>query len=155
MANVPLTEKCGTYGDFDDSDIVIVHAWQKVFRVGIAPQLSTPALVALKKALESDDSRLLQAATTFPPPLQCVQDWPVEGACSLGFCGWQGDGLETVVEVQEFFGRVCFEAVQLLGEPGGSRYFLQWFDETPRNTMRQQLAVEIARILAQRQPAAA
>ena len=64
MANVQLSEKCGIYGDFDDSDIVIVHAWQKVFRVGIAPQLSTPALIALKRALESDDPRLLQGETT-------------------------------------------------------------------------------------------
>jgi hypothetical protein len=64
MANVQLSEKCGIHGDFDDSDIVIVHAWQKVFRVGIAPQLSTPALIALKRALESDDPRLLQGETT-------------------------------------------------------------------------------------------
>ncbi len=47
----------------------------------------------------SDDPRLTQGSTT-TPPLMCVQDWPVEAACVLGFCGWQGDGLETVAEVE-------------------------------------------------------
>jgi hypothetical protein len=146
-----------------DEDIIItglpepepVTAWQRCWRDGLAPQLSTPALLALQKALESDDPRLLQGSTTSPPPLQCVQDWPVEGACSLGYCGWQGEGLETVGQVEEFFAHVCFEADQLLGEPAASRWFLNWFDETPRDTMREQLTAEIARVLAQRQPVAA
>jgi hypothetical protein len=145
-----------------DEDIIItglpepepLTAWQRAWRA-IAQQISTPALVALAKALESDDPRLLQGATTSPPPLQCVQDWPVEGACSLGYCGWQGEGLDTVGEVEEFFARVCYEADCSLNEPGAVRFFLNWFDETPRDTMRQQLAAEIARILTQRQPAAA
>jgi hypothetical protein len=152
---VQLKDKCGIYGDHDDSDIVIVQTWQKVWRDGIAPQLSTPALVALQKALATDDKRLLQGATTSPPPLQCVQDWPVEGACSLGYCGWQGEGLETVAEVEEFFAHVCYEADQKLGEPAACRWFLNWFDETPREEMRRQLAAEIAHVLAQRQPAVA
>jgi hypothetical protein len=118
MANVQLSEKCGIHGDFDDSDIVIVHTWQQVFRDGIAPHLSTPALIALKRALESDDPRLLQGATTSPPPLQCVQEWPVEGTCGWGYCGWQGEGLETVGQVEEFFARVCYEADCSLNEPG-------------------------------------
>src|SRR5262249_42196250 len=77
-----------------------------------------------------------EGATRPPPPLQCVQDWPVEAACAVGFCGWQGDGLETVAEVEEFFARVCFEIDQRLGEPAACRWFLNWFDETPRDDMR-------------------
>ena len=155
MNSVQLNDRCGIYGDQDDRDIVIVQAWQKVFRDGIAPQLCTPALGALQKALENDDPRLLQGAPTSPPPLQAVQEWPVEAACSLGYCGWQGEGLETVGQVEEYFARVCYEADCSLGEPAAVRWFLNWFDETPRATMRQQLAAEIARVLAQRQPAAA
>ena len=68
-------------------------------------------------ALTGDDPRLTQGSTTTPPPLMCVQDWPVEAACALGYCGWQGDELETVGEVEEFFARMCFEADQRLGEP--------------------------------------
>jgi hypothetical protein len=68
----------------------------------------------------------------------------------VGFCAWKGDGLETVAEVEEFFARVCFEADQVLGEPAACRWFLNWFDETPRDEMRRQLLPEVNRVLAQR-----
>lgn len=127
-----------------------MQSWQKVWREGVAPLLSTTGLEALERALKNDDGRLLQGATTTPPPLQCVQDWPVEAACALGFCGWQGDGLETVAEVEEFFARTCFEIDQRLGEPAACRWFLNWFDETPRDQMRESLLSEVQRALAQR-----
>ena len=127
-----------------------MDSWRKVWRDGLAPLISTEALEALRKALANDDVRLLQGATTTPPPLQCVQDWPVEAACALGFCGWQGDGLETVAEVEEFFARMCFEIDQRLGEPAGCRWFLNWYDETPRDEMRCLLLSEVNRSLALR-----
>jgi hypothetical protein len=127
-----------------------MESWRKVWREGLAPQISTAGLEALRSALLNDDPRLLQSATTSPPPLQCVQDWPVDGACGLGYCGWQGDGLETVAEVEEYFARSCFECDQLLGEPAACRWFLNWFDETPREEMRQLLLAEVNRSLAQR-----
>jgi hypothetical protein len=127
-----------------------MESWRKVWREGVAPLISTEGLEALARALEGDDPRLLQGATTTPPPLQCVQDWPVEAACAVGYCGWQGDGLETVAEVEEFFAKVCFEVDQQLGEPAACRWFLNWFDETPREEMRQLLLAEVKRELAQR-----
>jgi hypothetical protein len=127
-----------------------MESWRKVWREGLAPLLSTPGLEALQRALATDDGRLLQGATTTPPPLQCVQDWPVEAACGVGYCGWQGDHLETVAEVEEYFARVCFEVDQALGEPAACRWFLNWFDETPREEMRRELLAEVARSLAQR-----
>jgi hypothetical protein len=127
-----------------------METWRKVWRDGVAPQLPTAGLEALRLALASDDSRLIQGATTSPPPLQCVQDWPVEAACVLGFCGWQGENLTSVADVEEFFARVCFEADQLLGEPAAVRWFLNWFDETPREEMRRQLLAEVNRTLGQR-----
>jgi hypothetical protein len=130
-----------------------MESWRKVWREGVAPLLSTSGLEALQAALKNDDTRLLQGSTTTPPPLQCVQDWPVEAACALGFCGWQGDGLETVAEVEEFFARTCFEIDQRLGEPAACRWFLNWFDETPREEMREQLLAEVQRALAQRRSA--
>jgi hypothetical protein len=135
-----------------------MESWQKVWREGLAPQLSTAGLEALQAALLNDDVRLLQGATTSPPPLQCVQAWPVEGACALSWCGWQGDGLESVAEVEEYFAQRCFEADHLLGEPAACRWFLNWFDETPRDQMRRLLLAEVHRTLAQRsalQPAVA
>jgi len=131
-----------------------MESWRKVWQEGVVPLLSTAGLEALRQALVSNDVRLLQGATTTPPPLQCVQDWPVEAACALGFCGWQGEGLETVAEVEEFFARMCFEVDQRLGEPAACRWFLNWFDETPRDEMRAELIGEVNLALAQRQTGA-
>ncbi len=136
-----------------------MDAWRKVWREGLAPQLSNRALLALRTALMGDDPRLLQGATTSPPPLQCVQDWAVEAACALGYCGWQGEGLQTVAEVESYFARMCFEADQKLGESAMVRWFLNWFDDTPRVEMRRLLLTEVNRELdrrlAESQPAAA
>ena len=135
-----------------DEDVIIhrdaepIEVWKRAWRA-IAQQTSTKALRALQKALENDDKRLVQGRTTSPPPLQCVQDWAVEAACSLGYCGWQGDGLQTVGEVHEYFAEVCFAAGERLGEENGVRYFLAWFDETPREEMRFALLVEVQREL--------
>src|SRR5947199_2156696 len=127
-----------------------MESWRNEWRKGVVPLLSTESLEALRQALVDDDPRLLQGATTTPPPLQCVQDWPVEAACALGFCGWQGDDLESVAEVEEFFAQVCFEADQRLGEPAACRWFLNWFDDTPREEMRTLLLAEVSRTLAER-----
>jgi hypothetical protein len=127
-----------------------MESWRKVWRDGVEPLLSTQSLEVLRRGLLDDDPRLVQGATTTPPPLQCVQDWPVEGACAVAYCGWLGDGLETVGEVEEFFARMCFEVDQRLGEPAGCRWFLNWFDETPRDEVRRELLAEVEATLARR-----
>ncbi len=127
-----------------------MESWRKTWRDGLAPQISTSALTALRDAMANDDARLLQGATTTPPPLQCVQDWPVEAACALGYCGWQGEGLESVAEVEEYFAQRCYECDQRLGEPAACRWFLNWFDETPREEMRVALLAEVRETLAAR-----
>jgi hypothetical protein len=129
-----------------------METWRKVWREGVAPQVSTGGLEALQKALQGDDERLLQGATTSPPPLHSVRDWAVEGACVIGFCGWQGDGLQTVAEVEDYFGRVCFEVDKALGEPAACRWFLNWFDDAPRQQVRGLLLSEVTRTLAERRP---
>lgn len=121
--------------------------WQLVWREGVAPQLSTPGLEALWKALADDDDRLLQGVTTSPPPLQCMQQCGIEGACAVGYCAWLGDGLSTVGQIEEFFAKVCFETDHRLGEPTACRRFLNWFDDTPRTVMRRQLMDEVQRTL--------
>ena len=126
--------------------------WRNVWRNGFIPVLTSNGLANLRDALRSDDLRLVQGATTTPPPLMCVQDWPVEACCALGYCGWQGDGLHTVGEVEEFFARCCFEADERLGEPAACRWFLNWFDDTPRDQMRRDLLAEVELALAERAP---
>lgn len=126
-----------------------MESWRKAWRKGFAPMFSDEMLMALKNGLETDDPGLIQGATTSPPPLMCVQDWPVEAACATGYCGWK-TGLSTVGEVEEFFARMCYEADTNLNEPAGCRWFLNWFDETPRDEMRRKLLEEVELALKSR-----
>lgn len=128
-----------------------MESWRLVWRDGFAPVLSAEGLAALADALRADDPRLIQGSTSAPPPLMAVQDWPVEAACALGFCGWQGEDLDTVGQVEEFFARACFEADQRLGEPAACRWFLNWFDDTPRDEMRRELRAEVEKAIAERE----
>lgn len=127
-----------------------MQSWQMVWRQGFQPQFNDRQLTALRDALRVDDPRLVQGATTTPPPLLCVQDWGCEAACALGYCGWIGSDLQTVGEVEEFFAKCCFEADAALGEPAACRWFLNWFDDTPRNQMVAELAAEIESELSRR-----
>ncbi len=103
------------------------EAWRMVWGK-LAPMLSTPGLEALHKAMLEDDERLLQGATTSPPPLMCVKDWECEGACFIGYAGWQGDGLRTVGEVEEYFAAKCYAVDQECGEPAAIRHWLNHWD---------------------------
>lgn len=127
--------------------------WRLVWRDGFVPVLPTAGLEALKTALETDDCRLTQGSTTTPPPLMAVADWPVEAACALGFCGAisnGGFGEATVGECEEEFAKYCFEADQRLGEPAACRWFLNWFDDSPRDEVRRELLAEVELALSQR-----
>ncbi|HYE20936.1 MAG TPA: hypothetical protein VEA69_20995 [Tepidisphaeraceae bacterium] len=127
-----------------------MESWRTVWRNGFAPVLSDRGLEALRAALAADDQRLTQGSTTTPPPLMCVQDWPVEGADAIAFCGWQGEGLALIGEVEEFWARACFEADQRLGEAAGCRWFLNWWDDTPRPEAIRELLSEVELALASR-----
>lgn len=132
-----------------------MESWKKVWREGLAPLLSTRGLEALRNALVRDEVRLIQHSTTTPPPSEVFKEEECEGACALGYCGWQGDNYETVGEVEAFFIKTCMAADEALGEPAACRYFLNWFDETPRDEMRRLLLQEVNYVLNQRHAAAA
>jgi hypothetical protein len=127
-----------------------MESWRRVWREGFVPLISTRALKALRRGLGCDDPRLTQKATTVPPPLASVMDWPVEGACVLGYGAWHGDGLQTVGDIEAYFAEACFEADRRLGEPAAVRYFLNWYDDAPRSEMRHQLLREVKRELSRR-----
>src|SRR5213593_1691242 len=109
-----------------------MELWQKVWRQGLAPQLTDTALKVLRQALEKDDRQIVQGATVCPPALDVFEGNLVEAACALGFCGWKGEGHETVGVLSDYFTRLCAASDERLGEPGICRHFLHWFDETPR-----------------------
>jgi hypothetical protein len=125
-----------------------LEAWRDCWRRGFEPQISDSGLEALRRALLDDDPNLIQGATTVPPPMQCCQDWPVERACPVGYAGWRGDGLRTVLEVEEYFAAVCFVADQRVDEAGGCRHFLNAVDEWPRPEMLRNLLPEVEHELA-------
>jgi hypothetical protein len=72
MNSVRPENVCGIDGDHDDSDVVIVDTWVKVWRDGIVPELTTKGLLGLAAALQRDDVGIITGATTSPPPLQCM-----------------------------------------------------------------------------------
>jgi hypothetical protein len=134
---------------------VTLPAWQLVWRNAICPLVKDRALLALRRALVLDDPGLLQKETVQPPPILSCADWPCEGCCVIGYLGWQGDDLETVGEVEEFFARFCAEIDRAMGEPAACQYFVNWFDSTPRAEMRKELLQEIERELSRRLSSAA
>ncbi len=127
-----------------------MHKWRRIWREGLAPQLSSAGLRALQSALFNDDIRLVQGVTCFPPPLDLLGKCAVGGACAIGFSGWQGDGLTRIEQVDAYFVHVCDVADAALHEAAGCRYFLNWFDETPRAEMRRELLAEVNLALAMR-----
>lgn len=128
-----------------------MESWREVWRKGFAKVLPLDGLESLREALVNNDCRLKQGITTQPPPLMCVQDWPCEGSCALGWTKYKGGGA-TVDEVERHFSKACFDADQLLGEPAACRWFLNWFDDTPRDQMRRELLAEVELAIAARTP---
>ena len=132
-----------------------MEKWRRVWREGLAPQLSRRGLLALQTALRRDDPRLLQGAICSPPTLDALRDRPVACACAIGYCGWIGEGCATVGELEDYFHRICEAADAIFHEPAACRFFLNWFDATPRATMRRELLAEVSLALRQQVLAAA
>lgn len=127
-----------------------MEAWRKCWRDGFAPGMSTKGLIALRNALMRNDHSLLHGATTSPPPLQCVQEWNIEAADAIAYCGWKGEGLRTVREVEEYFARACFDADKRIGEDAYCRYFLNFWDDSPMDVAKSELLLETNKELFKR-----
>lgn len=127
-----------------------MEKWRSVLRRGFLPGISTQALTELLGMVRADDSRIVQEMTTNPPAWPLTEDRPVEQACIIG-CAGMLEGCNTVGRVSDYFGRKCAEADLRIGEAAGCRWFLNWFDETPRVDVMVALAEEIERELANRQ----
>lgn len=126
-----------------------MEPWQRVFRSGLAPNLSTAALAALADGLERNDPALVQGMTCLPPFLPSTTSLPPESACPLVYAGWMGDGLSTVGDLEKYFMRVCWDGIVGRNAAGLSA-FLAFVDDSPRDVMRLALAEECRRELAER-----
>lgn len=130
-----------------------LESWRFVWRNGFAPVMKVEAMRALRDGLRNNDPRLVQQSTTVPPPLVCVETWPCEAGCGLAYAGWIGESLKTVGDVELYFARVCFDADDKIGEPAACRWFLNWFDDTPRDEMIRELLPEVEKAIAEREMA--
>jgi hypothetical protein len=131
-----------------------MESWRKVWRECFGPQLTIDHLIEIKHALVTDDPRLIQGNTCEPPPMQCVQNWPVERACLIGLCGVienGGWGEATVGDVANTFERMCQEVDEIAVDLAACRHLLNWFDETPRDEMRLTLLPEVELAIASKE----
>ena len=96
---------------------------------------------SLRHGMMTDDMRLIQGATTYPIPLASTANWECEGACLVGFTAMD-EGVNVAV-VEEAFSKWCFDVDQLLNEPAGCRWLLNWFDGSPRDEVRRLLLPEV------------
>lgn len=128
----------------------MTKAWIKSFHEGLIPLLTDGELTALRDGLANDDPRLIQNWTTRPAPIPSAHNWPVEGACLIGYAGWIGGGLETVGEVESFFNRICWEADSRTID-SAIQYLLYYYDENPREVVFRELLSECNLALAGRQ----
>lgn len=131
-----------------------IQTWRTVFREGFAPILPTHGLEYVAELLRNDSPKLIQGTTTDPPPLSVNQQEAAEAACFLGACGI-GNGCQTIGDVERFFSQACSDADHRIGEQAACRWFLNWFDDTPRAEMRRELLAEVERVLAARKVGAA
>lgn len=135
-----------------------MELWRKMWREVLAPQLSTKGLTALQDALTKDDSRLVQENT-----VTLDAHGRPNHACAIGYAGWIGDGLETTVEIEDYFERMSAARDMPGGDglPALSRMevgemwchkdnFLSFFDENPRKEVFAKLLPEVSRELARR-----
>jgi len=131
--------------------------WQRTWRYGLVPLLSTAGLRNLAAALERDDPRLLQGTICDPCPLSFNENAPVEGCCPL--CWALLDDKKpyevSVGPLEDRFTATCCQANDLLGEPAGIRHFLHAVDEWSRAELKRHLLPEVLLALKERGEAAA
>lgn len=107
----------------------------------IATHLGVQGLIALRDGLAANDIRLLQGATTSPLPIHSYSDLVACGADPIAYAFWQSQHLRTVGQLEDAWARTCYMVDQDAGEVGAIRWFLNWWDDTPRHQAFAGLAV--------------
>jgi hypothetical protein len=120
--------------------------WRLIWREAVAPQLSDAELEALQAGLIRNDPALIQGRTVQPDPVHKKRLEEPTACCPIAYALWQPKenipGI-TVDEVEECFSKLCATAEKITGEPRAIRHFLNWVDDTDRETMRKELLAEM------------
>jgi hypothetical protein len=133
-----------------------MESWRRVFRQGILPHVSSKGLEGLQRALERNDARILMGASTNPPALSFNEHEPLEGCCPIGWLLLEGKPPYSlsVGTLDQMFGQLCWKCEQACGLPASIGFFLRWWDEGPRESVRAALLVEVNAALIGRIPEA-
>ncbi len=123
-----------------------MESWQHVWREGVAPILSREAIVALQKALQDDDPRLVQGYTALPCEGMLSLPEKCEGACLIGFTGLRE--YSTVGEVWDHLELTVALADSRLGGQGSCAPLLVMWDDTPREEARLAMLQEVELVLS-------
>ena len=132
-----------------------MRTWREVWREGLAPQIPTAGLTALRDALASDDPRLIQLSPTEPMALPRLEDWPCVAADAVGFAFWQALNLKSCGAVNAAWEEAMYQCSLLLGTAAACAPFLDFYDSTPRPALLVELRAEVELALASRHPAGA
>lgn len=124
-----------------------MESWRICLRDGFLPQFSLARLQILAVALATDDPTLIQGSTVQPELRDNIDP---EAACFIGYGCWKDQPNPTTKTVNDEFGEMCFEADKRLGAPAACRYFLNWFDENPRDEVFPQVLEEVNRAIEER-----
>ena len=126
--------------------------WQRAWREGFAPLLSTPALEALRDGLAANDPALLQNVIASPLDLRGA---PCDGACAIAYAIWKGEQIVLAEKVRDRFYEVCCKVRGRLDISYGDNLFIDWFDRTLREGCFPILRAEVEHELARRKEATA
>ena len=125
--------------------------WRAAWQV-IQQRLPTKGLLCLRTALETDDSALLQGASTNPPPWDCVSDWSLSGGCPIVYAGWRAGLFSTVGEGEIYFAQLASRLDRELGWPSACFTFLNFWDDGRREEVRALLLEEVTQEIQNRLP---
>lgn len=133
--------------------------WQRVWRDGIAPQLSNEELAALESLLAANDVRLLQGMTCYPPYLDVLPVGSdhnargIECGCPITMALRDAETISTVGEAQAAFHRIIDACDAKFGEAAACRWWLSFWDDGSRKEVVPALLAEVRLALAARLPA--
>lgn len=104
--------------------------WQRIWRTGLAPQLSDYQLHRLKVGLETNDRALTHCGWHVRLVMGQIK------MCALCFAS----ELETVEEMESWYRGICQRCEALTGEQCAIRHFAHWWDH--QGAMARRLLLE-------------
>ena len=121
-----------------------MESWRLVWRDGFAPVLTTDRAGGPPRRPRGGRPPADAGLHDHPAPAACAcrtgrSRPPARSATAAG----RATGWRPSARSRSSSPACCFEADQRLGEPAACRWFLNWFDDTPRDEMRRELLAEV------------